>query len=361
MPFYEDKKRKTYYAKFSYIDEFGKRKYILKRGFKRRKDAKAFEDDFFIALEEGEHVKGLPFSKLADEYLEHYKARRKVSSYKTAYNIFKNHLLPYFHNKDVYELKPIDIKRFQDKKMTEGFSPNYLEKFQNFLSAMLAYAQKYHNLERNVARMAGGFEAPKPKALDFWYVEEFNTFAAAIEDIKHLTFFTLLFYGGFRKGELRAICWNDIDFDNKSIDINKTDYNGNVTTPKTAGSIRRVDMPANCMNLLKQYLEHYKLTQIYKDDYVVFGEAYRSISDSTIDRWYEKYIKLSGIKHRIKLHGFRHSHASYLINLGAQPHIIAQRLGHSDVSLVLNVYGHLYPSTQKAIIDIIEKDMARED
>lgn len=361
MPIYKDKKLGTYYVQLSYTDENGNRKHVKKRGFKKRKDALEFETDFFIKLEGGDEEgleKGMPFSVLAEEFLIHYKSRRKESSYKTALNIFNNHLIPYFNRKDIHTLKPIDIKRFQDKKMLDGYSANYLEKFQNFLSAVLAYAQKYHDLERNVARVAGRFETPKPKALDYWEVEEFNIFTSAIGDIKHLTFFTLLFYGGFRKGELRAIRWNDVSFENKTINITKTDYNGLITTPKTNGSIRIVDMPSNCMSLLEDYYEHYKATQIYKDDYVVFGEAYRSISDSTIDRWYEKYINLSKIKHRIKLHGFRHSHASYLINLGAQPHIVAQRLGHSDVSLVLNVYGHLYPSTQRAIIDIIEKDLS---
>ena len=62
---------------------------------------------------------------------------------------------------------------------------------------------------------------------------------------------------------------------------------------------------------------------------------------------------------RILLHEFRHSHASYLINLGVSPLIVAQRLGHSDVATTLNTYSHLYPSKQAEALAFIEKDLEK--
>ncbi|MES9687566.1 tyrosine-type recombinase/integrase, partial [Bacillus sp. JJ353] len=92
-----------------------------------------------------------------------------------------------------------------------------------------------------------------------------------------------------------------------------------------------------------------------KPDYWVFGSFYSSLSTSTIDRRYEKYIKASGVK-RIVLHEFRHSHASYLINKNCNPLIISQRLGHKDVAETLNTYSHLYPSQQSEIVSLMEND-----
>ena len=60
---------------------------------------------------------------------------------------------------------------------------------------------------------------------------------------------------------------------------------------------------------------------------------------------------------KIVLHEFRHSHASYLINKGVSPLIVAQRLGHSDVATTLNTYSHLYPSKQAEVVAFMENDL----
>lgn len=78
-----------------------------------------------------------------------------------------------------------------------------------------------------------------------------------------------------------------------------------------------------------------------------------------LDRKYTNYVLNAGVK-RILLHEFRHSHASYLINKGVSPLIVAQRLGHSDVATTLNTYSHLYPSKQAEVIAFIEEDLVKK-
>src|SRR5699024_11325472 len=70
MPIYKDNQRNTYYVSLSYIDKFGERKYHKKRGFRRRKDARKYEDDFYISLDEGVIKDALPFTHLSNDYLE---------------------------------------------------------------------------------------------------------------------------------------------------------------------------------------------------------------------------------------------------------------------------------------------------
>ncbi|WP_338021875.1 site-specific integrase [Amphibacillus cookii] len=125
------------------------------------------------------------------------------------------------------------------------------------------------------------------------------------------TFFMVLFYGGLRKGEALALTWNDIDFDNNIIDINKTVYHGRITSPKNESSVRKIKMPQHTMNLLGEL----KLQSKIKMDYVVFGAFKDHIAaHTTIDRYFHQYIEQVEIK-RIRIHDFRHSHASYLISL----------------------------------------------
>ena len=56
---------------------------------------------------------------------------------------------------------------------------------------------------------------------------------------------------------------------------------------------------------------------------------------------------------KIRVHDLRHSHCAYLINQGVQPIIIKERLGHKDIKITLNTYGHLYPSEQKKVADML--------
>src|SRR5699024_8686355 len=95
-------------------------------------------------------------------------------------------------------------------------------------------------------------------------------------------------------------------------------------------------MPQHTMRLLKKL----KLQNKNKPNYVVFGEYKDHISETTIDRHYDQFIKKSGVK-RIRLHDFRHSHVSYLINKGVDITLISKRVEHDDTSTTLNYYGYI--------------------
>lgn len=359
MPVYLDDKKKTYYVKMSYIDKTGQRKYITKRGFNKRKDAKKYEDELLIEIEENDSVdQRITFERVADEYLAWYKQKNKQSSYTAAYNHITNHLKPYFYKQDIHSITAKDIEKFHSVKKKEvsektgkPYSNDYLDKMHTFLTSLLRYAQKHYQLKENVASINGSFGLRKKKRLDYWQLDEFRQYINVVDDARAYTFFMLLYYTGARKGELRALTWNDVASDKSYIRIDKTNYKGDVTEPKTAAGVRDIYLPDNCIKALNEYEDYYKEHHHFKKDYVLFGEFYRSISDSTVDRWYEKYYDLCNLNHRITIHEFRHSHASFLINIGADPKIIAERLGHEDVTEVWNRYGHLYPTTQRKLVE----------
>ncbi|MHA6486725.1 site-specific integrase [Bacillus cabrialesii] len=152
-----------------------------------------------------------------------------------------------------------------------------------------------------------------------------------IDDPMYRALFSTLYFSGARKGELLALIWANVDFENNHIDINKTEYNREITKPKQV------------MEQLIGIKKSAEKIAPVKPEYRVFGSFYDSIATSTIDRRYEKYLKLSGVK-RILIHEFRHSHASYLIHKRCNPLVIAQRLGHKNLAETLNTYSHLYPS-----------------
>lgn len=350
MPIYKDKDRNTYYLIVWIEQNDGTKKQVKRRGFKRRKDA----IDAELKLLTEKVTDNLTFRSAAQQYLEWYGKRRKHSSLITRENVIKNHLIPEFKDKKLSKITPKNVMDYQSK-IIDKFSGSYLSTIHVTLSAIFSFSIKYLNATSNPASLAGNFEVENVKRINYWTVEEFKTFIEYVDELAYYVFFNVMYYTGARKGELLALTWADIDFEKNEINIDKTEYQRQITSPKKKASTRKLLMPFFVMDMLSKLKKDASLEAPVKSGYVVFGQFYDSFSTSTLDRRYASYIKSSGVK-RILLHEFRHSHASYLIAKSVDPLVIAYRLGHSDVATTLNTYSHMYPSKQKEAVQFMEDD-----
>ncbi|MBP3037946.1 site-specific integrase [Bacillaceae bacterium Marseille-Q3522] len=352
MPIYYDKKYKNYYFITRVQLKNGQAKQVKRRGFTSSKEARLAESQFIINWE-NEVIADEEYTlkEVAEEYLEWYKRRRKESSYTKIASIVNTHLITAFGSKKISSIRNRDITKFHDH-LIDNFSAAHAKKIHTTLSAIFNFAIKQEYVKKNPARLVGNVDMEDKKHMEYWTLEEFKQFIAIIDDLPYKTLFMTLYYSGLRKGELLALIWADIDFNRNTISVSKTVYNRKVTSPKTKASNRTVLMPKHTMQLLarlKVSADH------YKSNYVVFGEFYDHVSTTTLDRRFAHYVKKAEVK-KIRIHDFRHSHASYLINKGYTPTMIAKRLGHGDVATLLNIYGHLYPSTEKEAVSKMEDD-----
>ena len=145
-----------------------------------------------------------------------------------------------------------------------------------------------------------------------------------------------------------ALTKEDVDFENNQISITKTYYRTErrdiITTPKTEQSVRVIDIPQFLTEEIEMYVGRcYGLT----DNERLFPIVAEAVQHKLI----RECVK-SGVK-PIRVHDLRHSHVAYLINQGVQPLIIKERLGHRDIKITLNTYGHLYPNQQKKVADML--------
>lgn len=349
MTVYKDKKRNTYYYSVTVDLKSGEKKRFMKRGFKTQREAKKAEVDFLYEFETADE-ENLTFSEIADMYTHWYKKRRKVSSYNKIESVVRVHLKSHFKSKLIKEITRRDVVLLHDK-LLDKLSIASAKKVHTVLSSVLNYAIKMEYLKTNVAREVGNVDLREQKRMNYWQLEEFKTFINVVDRLDYKTLFMTLFYGGLRKGEALALTWKDIDFDKSTIDINKTIMKRIVTTPKNESSVRKIQMPSHTMNLLAEL----KISKLSKPDYVVFGEFYDSLADTSVSRYFDNYIKEAGVQ-KIRLHDLRHSHASYLINAGNDIQIVSKRLGHANTSTTLDIYAHLYPSKEKEAISRMEND-----
>ncbi|MGH0787101.1 tyrosine-type recombinase/integrase [Bacillus cereus] len=352
MVIYKDEKRGTYYFVTRVRQLDGTLKQVKRRGFKTKKEAREAEAKMII---EKETTSSLTFTQVAECYFDWYSQRRKPTSINIIKNAIYNHLMIEFGKLKIDQITAKHVMNYQNK-IIHKYSADTLKKIHTVLSSIFNFGIKFHGLTHNPARIAGNFEIESNKRMNFWEFEEFKQFISVVDDSLYKAFFSTLYYSGARKGELLALTWQDVNFEEKTINIDKTEYNRQVTRPKTKASNRVIMLPSLVIDLLKDLKEHSALKAPVKNDYVVFGVFYNSLAKSTLSRKYTNYIENSGVN-RILLHEFRHSHASYLINKGVSPLVVAQRLGHSDVATTLNTYSHLYPSKQAEVVAFMEADL----
>ena len=350
MPAYKDKNG-TFFVKCQYRDYTGAIKTKLKRGFPLKRDADAWEREFLLTASGSP---SMPFSALCELFLEDKRVNAKAITYKSYRDILTAYAIPKFGALPVNAITPAMLRSWQNelkaarKPNGSPYSPAYLNNIIICTSSVFGYAVRFHGLPSNPMRVAGNTAGHKVKSLNFWTKQEFDSFIATFDAADPFRVpFLVLYYCGVRVGELLALTAGDID--GEELHVNKTvhiiDGQRVVTAPKTVKSSRVVILPAFLVSELSAYS-----ASVYGDDPARILFPWGS---TTIERQFREHIKAAGVR-RIRLHDLRHSHASLLINLGASAVLVAERLGHENVSTTLNIYTHLFPSKQSEIAERLQ-------
>lgn len=348
MPVYKDEKKGTWYVMVRYVDWQGTRKQKCKRGFATKREALEWERKFSM---QSSSDTSMTFEAFLELYEKDMKLRVKESTWDTKMNIIHTKILPYFGKKKISEISSKDVIAWQNEQLTyrnakgEPYSPVYLKTLHNQLSAVLNHAVRFYDLPSNPAAKAGNMGSEKHNEMLFWTTEEYKKFAEEVMD-KPLSFyaFEILYWGGLRRGEMLALTPGDIDFENRTITVNKT-YRRKagrdiITSPKSDKSNRTITMPQFLADELQDCM---KMLYGIKDTDRIF----EGLSIHVLAKDMRSCSEKAGVK-RIRIHDLRHSHASLLINLGFSAVAIADRMGHENVE-VTYMYAHLFPSKQGEI------------
>lgn len=350
-------KKITYKCEGSYIDANGSQKRYHKRGFATADEAKEWERVFLL-----ESTTGVSSNMTVNDlYIKFMDQKKLVIRERTFYQTdlsFKKHILPVLGNIKLSNLTLEKIEKYQHDLLTvnkqngEVLKNSTLELIQKELKSLLAFAYEksyIKNMHILSFKKVINIDESK-KEVDFWQPEEFYKFIEVVDDIVYLTLFNVLYWCGLRIGEALALNWNDIDFNKKTIRINKSysDYKHRITNPKTQNSYRTVIMPDKCFNAVSKLFEHDKQIIGFNNQKYIFHFE-KPLNQDTIKNRKDRWIAKAHVK-RIRIHDLRHSHVSLLINLGFSAFDIAKRLGHS-VDMVNNVYGHWFQNAQNKMVD----------
>ncbi len=306
--------------------------------------------------------------ELFEDYIKNKKSEVRETSLNKTIGVLRVNVLPHLEK---VRIDKLDIKRLQEWKNKINERDVSLVTKQNAFCefrAMLNYAVKMEHLPSNPLQKVGNFKEvyfAKPQdKLHYYTPEQFKRYIAVAESHMEgrieqgmFAFFNIAFYTGMRKGEINALKWSDIDGDiihvRRSVAQKIKGTSILETPPKNRSSYRDLQMPKCLAAVLEEHKKRqYERDENFSDEYRVCG-GISILSDSYIDAMNRRYADEAGLPH-IRIHDFRHSHASVLANEGINIQEIARRLGHSKIETTWNTYSHLYPREEERAVKILD-------
>lgn len=352
--------RKWYFYTWLNLPD-GSRKMYTSKNYMTKKEATIAEKEFILKKEKKEiNITNMTFQELFNEFYEYKKDKVKITTLKTYRGNVKE-------LKEFYNLRVKDIqlshyiawrKRISDLDLTDKTKNGYYK----LLKTILNYGTKWHDFNfTSIYNKMEKFQNPNklPREMDFYTWEEFKQFLSVIDELKWRTLFKTLYYCGLRRGELRGLSWDNIDFESKSLSVVKNVVNMSgdsgywaITTPKTRTSARTIPIPKQLLDDLKAYYEEERKQYNFNDKWFVFGDV-NPLHPEVLRKHKKKYAELAGLK-EIRIHDFRHSCASILINSGASIMVVAKFLGHAKIDETLNTYSHLFKNKLDEVVQTME-------
>ena len=359
--------KQKYRVRINYVDIYGENKQIERKVY-GLDEAKQIEQELLYSVKKETPAQKLSVSELFKEYINAKKSEIRETTLKKKCEITEHHVLPYLEKCKLDKLNAKVLQQWKQEIDNVGnLSIGMKKKIYGEFRAMLNFAVMMEYIPKNPLLKVGNFKAPLEthKEMLFYTPEEFGKYITVAKEKatectdniqlwNYYVFFYIAFFTGMRKGEIYALTWNDIQKDGIHITKSlsqKLQGEDRITPPKNKSSIRIIQVPEPLKQVLDEHYERCKSLENFTKDYLICG-GLTALRDTTVDKMNRKFADLSGVK-RIRIHDFRHSHASLLANNGINIQEIARRLGHSDVHTTLQTYSHLYPKESERALKIL--------
>ena len=292
-----------------------------------------------------------------DQWLEQvHKHVIRISTYAMYRRVIDKHIIPTLGHIRLQRLTPQQVQAFYAQKIEQGYSPHWVKKFHIVLHAALENAVKWNLVAKNVCDLVKP-PAVRRQEMQALTPEQARKLIEAAREDKLEAFLTLAVATGMRRGELLGLHWQDIDFEAGCLYVRRSV--GRIgalgireSEPKTQSGKRRIELPTFVLQTLQRHHEQQEVDQKSVGDRwraqdIVFCNRYGGyIEISNLHVAFKRVLERAGLPD-IRLHDLRHSAASILLSMGVNPKIVQELLGHSHISITLDIYSHIFPSMQK--------------
>jgi integrase len=336
--------------------ENGKKK---QRYFQTQKEANAARRKMLHEKEQGTLPVGpqQTLKTYLDQWLEQvHKPTIRIGSYNAYRIMLDNHIIPALGHIPLQRLNPQQVQAFYASKLNEGLSLRRVRGLHSVLHSALAIAMKWNLVGRNVCDLVSP-PVPKRHEIQPLTLEQAQRLLQAAREHKLETLLTLALATGMRRGELLGLRWQDVDFEAGCLHVRRSvgrtgKYGLIESEPKTERSRRTIVLPAFVLAALKQHQQQQRAmrdeagNEWQEHDIVFCGRNGRYFDLTSLDYHFKKLLKSAELPN-IRFHDLRHSAATLLLGRGVHPKVVQELLGHSTISMTLDIYSHVLPSIQQ--------------
>ena len=338
------------------------------------KEVKKKLKDYFIQGEKynANNIAKMTLEEFLVDWLENILIHTlKPKSYAIKEYIIKQQIVPRIGLLQVNSLIASDIQQMINDMVNKGLSYSTIKKAYDTLNHRFKLAINQEQVNKNPAL---GVILPKQKNKKDSEIQYFSEKqckeliqeSRRIYDYNNQNVYRLgeivpfLIFTGLRIGEAIALEWTDIDYENKTISVNKNvvEVKSQKTdkyilqkqdSTKTDSSTRIIPISNNAMECIKN------LEKINGDKKFIFASTTgKYVSPSNFGRMFRGIQKALNYEHILGLHSLRHTFATLMLNNGIDVKIVSELLGHSNVSVTYNIYIHTIQSQKIKAINIID-------
>ncbi len=300
------------------------------------------------------------FQEYAEEWLDtHTLHNCKASTHGLYTSFLKQHLIPALGGMQLDDISRNHVRQFAfvlRERVSQGHTSNILMVLRSILNQALDDGLVTDNPATRIHKYL-------PKQQQKAEVEAFTR-----DDLAHLLvtiqsccphlypFFLTLARTGMRVGEAIGLQWLDIDWQNHLIHIQRTIYNGRVTTPKS-GKSRKVDMSGQLIRATEVWQTQCELKALQQGsslpEWVFSTRNGTPYNASDIRRKWKSCMNEAGLTYQ-KMHTLRHTYASLLLGQNESLAYVRDQLGHSSIKITVDTYGHLVPGGNRQAVDKLD-------
>jgi len=313
------------------------------------------------------------YKELASLWWESYKHTVKPNTQLNVRRLLDNHILPLFGSYKLDKLTTPLIQNVVNKladKTNKGEEGAFLyyDSLHALNKRILQYGVVMQAIPFNPAReviLPRNTQKEKREKVKHFDNEDLKRFLQYLDTLDvsryryyyEITLYKFLLATGCRINEALALSWSDIDLDNAVVHITKTlNYKQEINSPKSKTSLRDIDIDQATVSMLKQYKRRQvqEAWQLGRSETVVFSDFIHEYPNNrTLQTRLRTHFKRAKVTN-IGFHGFRHTHASLLLNSGIPYKELQHRLGHSTLSMTMDIYSHLSKENAKKAVSFYE-------
>ncbi len=302
------------------------------------------------------------------EWLQTVEHSIRPSTWTRYEQLIRVHAIPAIGSLSLSRLEPRHLQKLYVDRLTNGSAPATVRQLHAVICRALGQAAKWDMVARNVASLVSPPRVQRHEITPLT-AEQSRTMLDVAQGDRFEALYVLALNTGMRLGELLGLRWRDVDLDTGILQVRHTMLRLKdglkLREPKTPQSRRRISLPGNAVESLRRHRgrqaeDRLRLGRAWDDQDLVFpNKIGRPIERGNVLRrslW--ALLEKADIP-RIRFHDLRHTCATLLLQKGVHVKVVSELLGHSNITITLEVYSHVIPDMQEQAVTAMDTILGR--